>query len=129
MKRLLVIAAMVALVGCTKTVEEMSYKERNELAKKIAAICDGQGLKPGSPQSAQCVTAEVQREVYSRRQARVREDNARMALAAGMQGMSNTYRANAAVYSQPTYRPITCTTTPRSTFVGGTPTSYQTSCY
>lgn len=67
----------LTLAACqTKTVEEMSYSERKELAGQIAARCYAQGVKAGSPEYEQCSAVEVQREAAMRRRAAAREDAA-----------------------------------------------------
>lgn len=120
--------AVAALAGCqSKQIEEMSYTERNDLAKQIAQRCADQGFADRHPQQDACIKAEVDREVSMRRNAQVRAENARIALANGMGAMSNSYNNQAAAYNA--NRPMNCTTTPHSTFVGGTPSSYSTSCY
>lgn len=55
------------LAGCTKTVEEMNYSERQVLAKQIVDRCLKQGLKLNTPDMKRCTDTEVQSEIYSRR--------------------------------------------------------------
>lgn len=130
MKRIAILCAGLALAGCqTKTVQEMGYAERNELAKQIAIRCANQGYADGHPQQRACIRAEVEREVASRQVARARQDNARVAMAGAMMGMSNSFNANAAMMSQPAYRPMTCTSRPNSSWVNGPVSSVTTNCY
>lgn len=89
MRKLLVAALpLVVLAGCTKTVEEMSYSERQVLAQQIVQRCVAQGVKPETPQMQECTGVEAQREVASRRRAAARQD----AIAA------NRTRANCQVF-------------------------------
>ena len=79
MNRILLLALAVALTGCTKTVEEMSYSERKALASEIAQRCYAQGVKPNSPEYEDCSRVEVQREVSTRRRQAAVEDARRSA--------------------------------------------------
>lgn len=81
MFKYLVIA--VALCGCTKTVEEMSYSERKALAAEITQRCYAQGVKPGSSEYADCSRVEVQREVAMRHRQAAVEDARRSAARRG----------------------------------------------
>lgn len=66
--------ALVGLAGCTKTVSEMSFSEREALARQIEQRCIAQGTVPGTPRHGQCIQVEAQREVASReRQARIQD--------------------------------------------------------
>lgn len=63
-------ASLVVLSACqTKTVEEMNYSERKDLAQQIAQRCYAQGVKPGSAEYEQCSAVEVQREAAMRQRA------------------------------------------------------------
>lgn len=67
-------ALLIALVGCTKTVAEMSFSEREALAKQIEERCVAQGTTPGTPRYGQCLQVEAQAEIVRReRQARVQD--------------------------------------------------------
>lgn len=72
--RVAVLLAVVALSGCTKTVEEMNYTERKALGAELVKRCVGQGIDPKSPEMKKCTDAEGQREVYSRRRQAAVED-------------------------------------------------------
>lgn len=126
MKRLVAACcAVVVLAACqTKQVDEMSYAEQGKLAAEIEKRCADQGYPRGSKQFEPCIRHEVNREVATRQNAKQSADRARLALAAGLAGAGQGMQNSAA-----TYRPVNCTTTPRSTFVGGAPSSYSTSCY
>lgn len=72
-------ASLVVLSACqTKTVEELSYSERKDLAQQIAQRCYAQGVKPGSAEYEQCSVVEVQSEA-ARRQRAARVQDARRA--------------------------------------------------
>src|SRR5690606_9582993 len=58
--------ALVGLAGCTKTVSEMSFSEREALAKQIEQRCMNQGTVPGTQRHGQCLRVEAEREVVSR---------------------------------------------------------------
>lgn len=74
MKAVLFLVAAVALSGCTKTVAEMSFSEREALAKEIEQRCLTQGTSPDTERHRQCLQAEAQREIATReRQARVQD--------------------------------------------------------
>ncbi|MCG7508862.1 hypothetical protein [Mesorhizobium retamae] len=66
--------AVVAVAGCTKTVEEMNYSERQALAKQIVDRCLKQGLKLNTPDMKRCTDTEIQSEIYSRRREAAVED-------------------------------------------------------
>jgi hypothetical protein len=74
MKLYVLALSALALVGCTKTVEEMSYSERKALAQEIANRCYQQGVKSGSAEYEECSRVEVQREVSMRRRQASIED-------------------------------------------------------
>lgn len=126
MKRLVAaFCAALSLSACqTKQVDEMSYSEQGKLAAEIEKRCADQGYPRGAKQFEPCIRHEVNREVASRQNAKQNADRARLALAAGLagagEGMQNSAAAN---------RPINCTSTPSSTFVGGAPTRVNTTCY
>ena len=76
MRNVVVLIALVAaLAGCqTKTVEEMSYSERKQLASVISKRCADQGYTDGNPEMPACIKQEVSREVATRRREAARED-------------------------------------------------------
>lgn len=72
--RFIAIALLAGLAGCTKTVSEMSFSEREALAKQIEQRCMNQGTVPGTQRHGQCLRVEAEREVVSReRQARLED--------------------------------------------------------
>lgn len=128
MKRLLLLVAALGLAGCqAQQIEEMSYSQKNALARTIAERCAKQGIADGHPQQRACIEHEVQREVAVRRNAQVNADRARLALAAGLTGAAQGMQNSSAAYNA--NRPVTCTSTPNSTWVGGPVSSVRTSCY
>lgn len=72
--RVAVLLAVVALSGCTKTVEEMNYTERKALGAELVKRCMGQGIDPKSPEMNKCTYAEAQSEIASRRRKAAVED-------------------------------------------------------
>ncbi|WP_210168462.1 hypothetical protein [Rhizobium sp. Leaf384] len=93
----------------------MIGKER--LAAMDDQYCRSIGAAPGSPTYAQCRMFKTSERSQSH-QAAFRRAGAGLS-ATGAQ-MQNNAIAN---------RPVNCTTTPRSTFVGGQSSSYSMSCY
>lgn len=124
MRKTAVLMLAMALAGCQQ-VSEMSYTQYRDLAVQKNKDCAAQGVKPGSKEMEACVTHEMRRETVTR------ENNFRrqMAVSSAMQSVGDGYSASAASYGRQSNSSIRCTTTPRSTFVGGTPSSYSTSCY
>lgn len=74
---MIVLAALLALTACTKTVEEMNYVERRALAEQITQRCAGYGLKAGTPEFRDCSNVEVQREFATRNRRAAVEDSRR----------------------------------------------------
>lgn len=74
MKTAVVITTLLALDGCTKTVEEMSFSEREALAAQIQKRCLAQGTVAGTPRHGTCLQAEAQREISTRRRQAAIED-------------------------------------------------------
>lgn len=71
--RWIAVACLVALAGCNKTVAEMNYTERQQLAQELVKRCNAQGVKDGSPQMEACMKAEFESE------SAIRERRARQA--------------------------------------------------
>lgn len=114
--------ALAMLTGC-QSVETMSYAQKNALAQQIAKRCAAQGYADGHPQQRDCIAHEVNREVVTRRQ----NEQRRMAVAAAMGNVGAQMQANAAT---PVYRPpVTCTSRPSSSWVGGPVSQVRTTCY
>lgn len=108
MKRVVLLAAALAIAGCTKTVDEMSYSEVKEYAAKMHERCVKQGVKPG-PEMQTCINQEARAD--QARRARQRQIGA--AIADAGDNYSRSVQAN---------RPINCTST------GGYGT-VRTTCY
>lgn len=73
-KVLLAVAIGLMLAGCTKTVAEMSFSEREALSRQIAERCVAQGTTPGTQRHESCLRAEAESEVATRdRRARVQD--------------------------------------------------------
>jgi hypothetical protein len=116
MKRFLVVAA-VLLVGCQGTPIGDAMIGKEKLAQMDDEYCQSIGARPKSDAYVQCRMFRTAERGQSHRAAFARAG-------AGMQAAGASMQRNA--YANRTLR---CTTTPRSTFVGGTPSSYSTSCY
>lgn len=61
--------ALLGLAGCepAKPVEAMGYAERRQLAEQVVERCAALGLELDTPKMDQCVTAEAQKEIFTRR--------------------------------------------------------------
>jgi len=91
-RALLVAVAALALAGCqTKQVSEMSYSEVENLAGEIVQRCIAQGVKPNTPEMTACGQHEANREVVSRQNARIRQQNAAAAASASLSNASQGY--------------------------------------
>lgn len=97
------------LAGCTKTVEEMTFTEREQLRVAIEKSCVEQGTVPGTQRYGNCLVAEANREIYTRRRDNHRRHEAAEAIGAGMQNVSQGYYNAAASGSSGT---TTCTRVP-----------------
>ncbi|MRX49908.1 hypothetical protein GI374_05460 [Paracoccus sp. S-4012] len=116
-----VLCLVVALAGCAeKTVTEMGYEERLELAGEIINRCKAIGLKDNTPELSHCVEAEADKEVYGREIARERARRMGMAISTSMQSYGDSMQQQAAISRA---RQVQCTHTPG---YGGTIT---TNCY
>lgn len=106
MKKFLAFAVCCAvLAGCETRVEDMSYPQRVALANEIVTRCRGYGIKTNA-ELKQCEIAEVQREVSRRDQQYVRNQQAALIMAAGMNNASQGYyrAAQTPTYVSPTVR-------------------------
>lgn len=118
MKRLVAACcAVIALSACQGTPIGDAMIGEEKLAQMDDQYCQSIGAGPKTQAYAQCRMMKTAQREQSHQQARQR--------AAGFAAVGASMQQNAAT----TYRPVTCTTTPRSTFVGGAPSSYSTSCY
>ncbi|MDW9814924.1 hypothetical protein GOB25_07550 [Sinorhizobium meliloti] len=129
MKRLVAaVFAVLSLAACqTQPVEEMSYAEQGKLAAQIEKRCTDQGYPRGSAQFAPCIKHEINRELAMRQNAQENADRARLAFASGLSTMGQGMQNSAAAYNAS--RPINCTSTPTSTWVGGPVRQVNTTCY
>jgi hypothetical protein len=111
MRLAMLLVASLALGGCVKTVSEMSYPERQQLANEIVKRCEGYGVKYPSPEWDACSKSEAQKEIADRDQTRAGEQRALAAAGAGLSAVGDAYNARAAATPTYTYRPpVTCTT-------------------
>ncbi|ASP84173.1 hypothetical protein CDO26_05850 [Sinorhizobium meliloti] len=117
--------AAILLSACqTQQVDEMSYADQGKLAAAIEKRCTDQGYPRGSAQFVPCIKHEVNREVAIRQNAQADAERSRLAFASGMSAMGQGMQQSAA-----TYRPVNCTSTPTSTWVGGPVRQVNTTCY
>lgn len=67
-----IVAAALLVAGCTKTVAEMNYSERQQLARDLVKRCHSQGVKDGTPEMNACLRVEAESETATReRRARI----------------------------------------------------------
>ena len=117
MKRLVAaFCAALSLSACQGTPIGDAMIGEEKLAQMDDKYCQSIGAGPKTQSYAQCRMMKTMQREQSHQQDRQRAAGFAAAGAAMQPSMS-------------TYRPVNCTTTPRSTFVGGTPSSYSTSCY
>jgi hypothetical protein len=109
--------AALALSACQKTVAEMTWPEKKQLAQEIIARCEKDGEKQGTPSFDACARSYVNQEIAQRQDARNRAREAGLILAAGIANASAGYGAAASAS-----RPVSCT----SNRYGSTVT---TNCY
>ena len=107
----------LALSACQKTVDEMTWPEKKQLAQEIAARCEKDGEKPGTPLFDACARSYVNQEIAQRQDAQIRRRNAGLIMSAGIANASAGYAAASAAN-----RPVSCT----SNRFGSTVT---TNCY
>lgn len=113
---------VILIAACAeKTVDQMSYSEREALAESFIQNCEKQGLTLDDPEMVTCFRIEAERETKRREDSVKRADDIGMAISGGLQaygdGMSR------ASYAAPTYRqPVNCT----SNTLGG---YTNTTCY
>lgn len=98
------------LGGCAeKTIEEMGYAERQQLAQEILQRCAALGLKPNSPQMEQCINVEVQKEFNSRHEGKEQARRRAQAIGQGMSSMGQSMQQQSMIAQS---RQINCTHTP-----------------
>lgn len=123
MRFVVVLLAVFVMSGCqTKQIQEMSYKEKQDLAGQIVMRCVDQGLKNDTPEMRACIASEVHRENYMRQKNKAQFNRSMAAIGAGLGNASRSYSTAA---SQPTYgsTTVTCRRNPA-------PTGYSSlSCY
>lgn len=107
MSRLIVFASLIAFVGCTQTIDEMSYTQLQSYVASMADKCREQGV-PESQMEA-CVQQEVRADQSRRR--KQRQFGAALSQASAEYGRS--VQAN---------RPVNCTST-------GFGNTVRTTCY
>lgn len=117
MKRVLLLVALAALAGCQGTPIGDAMIGEGKLAQMDDQYCQSIGARPKTDAYVQCRMFKTSQRDASHQAAFRRAGAGLQAAGASMQ--QNAY-AN---------RTVNCTTTPQSTFVGGTPSSYRTSCY
>lgn len=105
---------VLALAGCTKTVEEMNYSERKALADQIVQRCYAQGVKSGTSEMDLCLAAEVQSEKAKRYNNAAREKRMAAGLGAGLASAGDAFN-QAAANSAAANRTVTCNTVPAPT--------------
>jgi hypothetical protein len=124
MKKISVVVVCLLAAGCAeRQIGEMDYSEKIALAGKLREKCTKEGFPPNSPRFMDCMTTEVQAENARRIAYAQWRQGAGMALAAGMNGVSQGYYQAA----QPTYRPLNCTSSTMGAYTSN-PT-VDTSCY
>ncbi|RAS13558.1 hypothetical protein [Ensifer adhaerens] len=118
MKRLVAaFCAAISLSTCQGTPIGDAMIGDEKLAQMDDQYCRSIGEAPQTQAYAQCRMMKTAQREQSHQQAYQR--------AAGFAAAGASMQQSAAS----TYRPVNCTTTPRSTFVGGNPSSYSTTCY
>lgn len=106
-----------ALAGCQGTPIGDAMIGKEKLAEMDDQYCQSIGAKKGTDVYVQCRMVRTSERDASHQRAFARA-------AAGFAVAGASLRQSA--YNN---RSLNCTTTPQSTFVGGTPSSYRTSCY
>ncbi|MEH3109029.1 MAG: hypothetical protein PGN22_02860 [Agrobacterium cavarae] len=106
-----------ALAGCQGTPIGDAMIGKEKLAEMDDQYCQSIGAKKGTDVYVQCRMVRTSERSANHQRAFARAG-------AGFEGAGASLRQNA--YNN---RPVSCTTTPQSTFVGGAPSSYRTSCY
>ncbi|MGR9462117.1 hypothetical protein [Rhizobium leguminosarum] len=117
-------ALSLVLTSCqSKPVNELSYSELKSLSLELHKRCWAQGVKSDTPEMKLCLQQEFTRE------SSIRNDNLQARQAMGAALIANGQAYNQGMQQQPTYRPMNCTSTPSSTWVGGPVRQVRTSCY
>ena len=99
----------------------MSYTEVKQYAASLVARCKAEGAKPGAETQA-CINQEARADEYRR----VKNIQTRRRIGAALADAGEGMQRNA-VMSTP--RPLNCTSTPSSSWVGGPASQVRTTCY
>ncbi len=117
--RILTVVLLFALAACAeKTVDQLTYSEREALAESFIQNCEKQGLTVDDPEMVTCFRIEADRETKRREASVERAENIGMAISAGAKGYSDSSNRAASSYR----RPVNCT----SSRLGST---VNTTCY
>jgi len=121
----LMLCAILALGGCqtTKSPNEMSYVELKQYAATLVERCRQEGAKEG-PEMQACINQEARADETKRARSEQQRRAFGMALANASKSYGDSLQRNAY-----TNRPVNCTSTAHSTWVGGTPSRVNTTCW
>ena len=104
--KFVMIATLILISACAeKTVDQLTYSERKELAGKFIQNCKEQGLSIESPEMVDCFNIEAARETKRREDSVQRAQDIGMAISAGAKEFGDGYGRAASSYQ----RPINCT--------------------
>ncbi|WP_152979701.1 hypothetical protein [Mesorhizobium sp. 1M-11] len=119
----LTVLALTTLAGCqSKSPAEMNYSELKQYGTSLMERCRKQGVKRDAEMQA-CINQEALSDHAKRQQANETRQAIGMAMAGVGQGMQ------AAAAQQAANRPVTCSSVPSSTWVGGPVSQVRTTCY
>lgn len=118
MKWIVIVSAALFAAGCTQSVNEMSYSQLQSYAAQMVEKCQKQGV----PDSQMRACAEQEMRADQSRRMKQRQFGA--AISGASQAYGQGMQQSAAMN-----RPINCTSTPNSTWVGGPVSSVRTTCY
>ncbi|EJB03750.1 hypothetical protein Rleg9DRAFT_2587 [Rhizobium leguminosarum bv. trifolii WSM597] len=123
--KLVVVAAFsLVLASCQdRPIDELSYSELKSLSLELHKRCWAQGVKSDTPEMKMCLQQEFTRE------SSIRSNNLQARQAMGEALIAGGQGYNQGLQQQPSYRPMNCTSTPTSTWVGGPVRQVRTSCY
>jgi hypothetical protein len=115
----LTVTPFFILAACAeKTVDQLTYSEREALAETFIQNCEKQGLTIDDPEMVTCFRIEADRETKRREDSAERAEKIGMAISAGAKGYSDGYNRAASSYRAP----VNCT----SRRLGN---SVNTTCY
>lgn len=119
-KKIIILGCILFLAGCAeKTIDELTYSERMELAEQFIQRCEKQGLTIDDPEMVVCFNIEADLETKRRNASVDRAENIGLAISAGAQGYSDGYNSHAASNYR---RPINCSSNSVGAYV-------YTNCY